>query len=362
MLANGIKETSSTTGTGTLTLTAVNGFARFSSAFAVGDRAAYCIKDGNNREWGVGTVGAGDTLERTFRLGTLVAGVYSSSLAGTLTPITLTSGAAEVICDVHDLLLPELGTNYLQVPPDPRRMTSPLPSGQHVKFAMPFGSGSISTFAVGCTISGQGTITARNITPTNLFTSSLRVGYVSGSTIGSNAGPRFHSTNGICHRGSGGGRGGFLVTLRFGISDDVLVSDAKTFAGLYASVATIPGGEPSAKDNIVGVCLDTTDTNLQVLTRGTVPTKIDLGAAFSRASMGNNANIITLTLWCPPSAGFIGYRVTMEGENPAEATGILTNNLPDPDALMSAYVWRNNSATLAPVGIDWLGTTMVIPQ
>jgi hypothetical protein len=98
MLANGIKETTATTGTGTVTLVAVTGYARFSGGFAVGLPGSYAIRDGNNWEWGVGTVGAGNTLARTTITATLVGGTYIGSGA---TAITLASGAADVICTDH---------------------------------------------------------------------------------------------------------------------------------------------------------------------------------------------------------------------------------------------------------------------
>lgn len=97
MLANGILETSATTGTGTLTLAAAAGFTRFANGFANGARAGYAIRDGSNWEWGVGTVGAANTLARTTITATLVAGVYTTAGA---VAITL-SGIAEVINASH---------------------------------------------------------------------------------------------------------------------------------------------------------------------------------------------------------------------------------------------------------------------
>lgn len=97
MLANGVKETTTTTGTGTVTLAAVTGAARFSQAFSVGDIASYAIKDGDNWEWGIGTVSAGNTLARTAITATLVSGTYTATGA---TAITL-SGSAEVLCAEH---------------------------------------------------------------------------------------------------------------------------------------------------------------------------------------------------------------------------------------------------------------------
>lgn len=79
MLGNFIKETSATTGTGTVSLSAVTGFSRFSDQFAVGRSVAYAIEDGGNRETGIGTIGAANTLERTVVLSKLQSGVYSES-------------------------------------------------------------------------------------------------------------------------------------------------------------------------------------------------------------------------------------------------------------------------------------------
>lgn len=96
MLANGVKETTATTGTGTVTLAAVTGFVRFSQAFAVGEIVSYAIRDGNNWEWGIGTVAASNTLERTTCNAKFDAGSYVTDG----TKLTL-SGSAEVFCDLH---------------------------------------------------------------------------------------------------------------------------------------------------------------------------------------------------------------------------------------------------------------------
>lgn len=98
MLANGIRETSTTTGTGSVTLASVTGFTRFSNGFAISSLASYAINDGNNWEWGIGTVGAGNILDRTTITATLVSGVYTTTSA---TAISLASGAAVVMCVEH---------------------------------------------------------------------------------------------------------------------------------------------------------------------------------------------------------------------------------------------------------------------
>lgn len=85
-----VKETTATTGTGTLTLAgALTGFQSFSSALSDGDTTYYAIFEGSTGEWevGLGTFTAsGTTLARTT--------VLASSNSGSA--VNLTAGAAEV--------------------------------------------------------------------------------------------------------------------------------------------------------------------------------------------------------------------------------------------------------------------------
>lgn len=66
VLSDRVKETTSTTGTGAVTLLgAVSGFEAFSARMANGDITRYCITDGTAWEIGVGTWNTGGTLSRT---------------------------------------------------------------------------------------------------------------------------------------------------------------------------------------------------------------------------------------------------------------------------------------------------------
>lgn len=94
--ANGVKATTLTTGTGDVTLAAVSGYVPFPQAFSVGDRVPYAIRNGQNWEWGIGTVQAGGVLERTEVVSTLVAGVFTVVAPAR---ITLT-GVSEVVCAI----------------------------------------------------------------------------------------------------------------------------------------------------------------------------------------------------------------------------------------------------------------------
>ena len=83
-----VRETSTTTGTGTLTLAgAVTGFQTFSSAIGNTNTTYYTITNGSEWETGIGTVGAG-TLTRTT--------VLASSNAGSA--VTFSAGTKDVFC------------------------------------------------------------------------------------------------------------------------------------------------------------------------------------------------------------------------------------------------------------------------
>lgn len=81
--ADRVRETSTTTGTGSYTLAgAVIGFRAFSAVCADGDTAFYAASEGSGWEVGVGTFNAG-TLARTTILASSNAGAAVNWAAGT---------------------------------------------------------------------------------------------------------------------------------------------------------------------------------------------------------------------------------------------------------------------------------------
>lgn len=92
----GIKETTSTTGTGTLTLSSASGFPRFADAFGVGRSVFYSLLNASGQplEIGIGTIGAGNTLSRDQVKATFSGGTYND-----LTPSAVSlTGTTTVIC------------------------------------------------------------------------------------------------------------------------------------------------------------------------------------------------------------------------------------------------------------------------
>lgn len=78
-----VRETTATTGTGTITLAgAVTGFLAFSDRLAVGDTCAYCIALGAEWEVGIGTLASSSTLSRDTILASSNSDSAVSFLAG----------------------------------------------------------------------------------------------------------------------------------------------------------------------------------------------------------------------------------------------------------------------------------------
>ena len=205
---------------------------------------------------------------------------------------------------------------------------------------------------VGFLNSTTGTATARNIATTNFFTMARRIGYVSAATAGSSAGTR-HGIN-MWIRGDAAGKGGFLYSARFGVSDAAAVADARLFVGMQASTAVIGNVNPSTLANIIGVGCDNAQTTLRIMHNdgAGAATTIDLGANFPSNTL--STDLYELTLYCAPNASSVFYRVERLNTGHV-AEGTITTDLPANTTLLSPQIWRNNGATAAAVGIDIVG-------
>lgn len=102
MFANGIKQTTTTTGTGNLTLSSVSGFPTFASKFSTGtngDPFHYAIirdSDGVGMEWGIGHLSSSTVLVRDKILATWDGTSTYSDQAPTA--LSLAAGTYRVIC------------------------------------------------------------------------------------------------------------------------------------------------------------------------------------------------------------------------------------------------------------------------
>ena len=218
----------------------------------------------------------------------------------------------------------------------------------------PFGNSASAPANFGATsMTATGTLTARNVAATNLFTRTRRLGVVSAATAGALAGIRTSAAQ--ITTGDGAGLGGFFFTCRFGISDAAAVAGARMFVGMQASVAAPTNVEPSTLVNAIGVGHGAADTNLKLFYGGTTAqTPIDLGANFPTNTL--STELYELTLFAASTeSGTVYYRVLRVNTGHV-ATGTLSGGaavLPTSTVLLAPInSYRTNNATALAVGID----------
>lgn len=97
MLADRVKDTTTSTGTGNVTLSGSppTGFQAFSAAFQTGDVFSYCIEGGAEWEVGRGYLSASTTLVRDTVLSSSNSGALVNFSAGTKN-VFITRAAAEI--------------------------------------------------------------------------------------------------------------------------------------------------------------------------------------------------------------------------------------------------------------------------
>lgn len=129
MIANWVRQLTTTTGTGAITLgTTPAGYVPFSARFANGTEVQYAILDGSNREVGIGTYSSG-VLTRTTKLEKLDGGTWSANPG---TGISL-SGNAIVTCTNDANFTPYLHPTYQELRPGNVRILTPTGTNDHTR-------------------------------------------------------------------------------------------------------------------------------------------------------------------------------------------------------------------------------------
>ena len=221
-------------------------------------------------------------------------------------------------------------------------------------FTPPGNAATVTTWGCYTAPTATGTATTRSVATTNLFTRMRRLGYVSTAVAGNLAGARVAAAQVSVGDGVGNGTGFFKV-IRFGISDAVLVSGARTFVGLTNATGAPTNVEPSTLTNCIGVGNRAADTNLHIFSGGSVAqTPISLGANFPTNTI--NTDVYDFAVFAPPNTSDVFYEVTRLNTGHV-ATGQIANGggvaLPAPTTLLTYLnAWRSNNATAAAVGLD----------
>ena len=123
--------------------------------------------------------------------------------------------------------------------------------------------------------------------------------------------------------GNAATRGGFFFAAR--LSAETYREDLQLFVGLSARNGNL-GGEPSAQNNSVGLCKDSTDTDWHILTRnGSAATKTPLQTALPVTQ----GQILDLMMFVPPGGNVVTFRVVDAVTNTVYADGLeVTSTLP----------------------------------
>lgn len=375
-----VKETTTTTGTGAVTLAgAVSGFDSFSGAgVANGDTCFVCIVGGTEWETSLGTYSTtGPTITRTtviessnsnaavnFSAGTkevfitlpasrnvgldntLVAtmpeasspgapatgrvGIFGRSVAGRMMPAFIGPSGLDSI------LQPHFGRNAI------------------CKWE-PAGNSTTITATRAAALTATGTATAANVATTNRHTYMKRVEYLV-TTAATTAVAGFRSTAPqYSIGGPSAGLGGFHFICRWGPATGVSTTTNRAFVGLVNSTTAPTDVQPSSVIFMIGMGWDAADTNIQMMhNAGGTATKIDLGASFP-VPTADRTKVYELAMFAPPgTTQSVTYLVT-DLVSGATATGTITTNIPTTTTLMAPKGWMSVGGTSSVIGIALMG-------
>jgi hypothetical protein len=183
-------------------------------------------------------------------------------------------------------------------------------------------------------VTATGTAIARTIASTNSLTSSQRLGYISAATAGSTVGIRNNAARwpSKC-----------AFSAVFGISDAVYLAASNLFVGLSTTVTAIAATtQPSTLTNSIGVFKNLADTNLSVLSNGTVTA---LGANFPC----NNSTLYLIEIdgWDEESTGNTSLTITNLNTNNSATVSVGAIS-----GFVTFQLHRSNVNTATAVGLD----------
>lgn len=207
----------------------------------------------------------------------------------------------------------------------------------------------VLTSATGMALTATGTATAKTPSTTNLYGQTKGVEFLV-TVAATTAVAGWRSTVAAYWRGTRAGEGGFFFVCRFGAATGVATSTRRAFVGLVASTAAPTDVNPSTQVNMCGMGIDAADANWQFMTNdqtGTA-TKIDLGAAFARATV-DRTGVFEVAMFCAPNAAVIYYECTntLTGD---VVTGSVTTDLPQNTVFLTQKGWTSVGGTSSVVG------------
>jgi hypothetical protein len=405
VIADRVQETTTTTGTGTVTLAgAVTGFQSF-SAIGNANTTYYTIAGIGTSEWevGLGTyTSSGTTLSRTTVLGSSNSGslvnfsagtknvfcsypagksvnkdandkvsgyVIESSSIGATTPstgafttvnLTGTTDQVSSVAVASNPTAPSAGNLKTFAKTAAVAYTAPAflnATNTTVQLQSAIANkkiGTINPVAGFTNIDTNGTTQQNSsgslatLSAASMFGRASRINFGTGSTAGNLA--YINQTGNTFAIGSATSPayGGFYMTTKFGFSN--VVATRRAFIGLSSNTATPTNVEPSTLTNCFGVGNGAANTNLFVYYGGSAAqTPINLGASFPTNTAATDW--YELTLFAPAALdNTVYYQVTRLNTGDI-ASGTLTGTagtaLPLNSTFLSYRAWTTNNATAA---------------
>lgn len=385
-----VTESTTTTGTGTITLAgALTGYQTISKICATGDTIYYSLwsVDGSGNpsgpwETGLGTyTSSGNTLARTTVIassnsGSLVTLVGTSYVAcaplaskelhigpdnGIQIPAPVSISPAIPPANTLQFFGRNIATRCLMGQIDPTDAVTayqPILARNKIAYWNPAGNSTTTPGIFGlAALSLSGTATSRNVAITNLATRMRRIGYPSSSTAGTFSGLRMGVVQFSCGSGASPDDGsGFFLVERFVEADPAVVSGRREFFGMNISTSAPTNVEPNTLTNVVGVCQLSTDaTQYYWYAAGsTAQTAVAIGTSIG-APAGSSTTAWELVIYCPQSVANTFY---LQLTN--LSTGVVANTsftggatvVPQSTTLLAWQHWATNNATAAVVGVD----------
>lgn len=194
--------------------------------------------------------------------------------------------------------------------------------------------------------------TARNVATTNIFTRARRKGYVTSASAPSTG---FNRITPAQHTIGTGTKniGGFLLSVRFGISDAVHVATARMFVGMQNS-GTASNVDPATLTNSIGVGCGASETTMKIYYGGSAAqTPIDLGSNFPCNTV--STDWYWFQLFAPSNNQVVHYRLErMNTGHVANGTlsGTVGTVIPAATTLLMYNAYRTNNSTPSSVGVD----------
>lgn len=378
--ADRVLETTTTTGTGSLTLAgAVTGHRAFSAVATNNDTVPYFAWEVDTNgapsgQWeiGIGTWTTGGILQRTTVLQSSNANALVNFAAGTKY-VALGDGSDKLLAldDQNAFTLPAAGTpatpatGKLAVfngafggrrmltqlsPSGLRTPLQPLFGANKIKSWIPAGNSTTITAIGAATLTATGTATAVNVATTNVYTRQRTLEYLV-TTAATTAIAGFRDGVAQFFRGAAAGQGGFFTIIRFGLATGVNVATSRCFVGMSSSIAAPTDVNPSTLTDMFGIGWDSADTTVQFLYNDNAGTasKISLGANFPRPT-ADRTQSYEVRLFCPPGGSEISYEVWNMVNN-AVASGSVTTDIPAATTLLAIRGWHSVGGTSSVVGI-----------